>query len=192
MIWIGQYRETHKDSSLPSIFRAVQNEPPADKSIILRYLKSGIVSAISPGHLTDVIKGDGTIISNITCLHDCEFAWRSDLIYYFENYNLLLPPDFIAHIHSKTKPRQYKYTYTIAKSYDRQAFFALQDALTVGLPSFMKKYRLLEDVDGTLIQVYKAGNVVVKAFCDYEIDAVFVDSDINLNEILRFQLRKLR
>lgn len=185
MIWIGQYRETHKDSSLPSIFRAVQNEPPADKSIILQYLKSGIVSAISPGHLTDVIKADGTIISNIACLHDCEFAWRSDLIYYFENYNLLLPPDFIAHIHSKTKPRQFKYTYTIAKHYDRQAFFALQDALTVGLPSFMKKYRLLEDVDGTLIQVYKAGNVVVKAFCDYEIGAVFVDSDINLSNILQ-------
>lgn len=35
-------------------------------------------------------------------LEDDKYAWRSDLIYYFEKYNLKLDDDFIAHVMSKT------------------------------------------------------------------------------------------
>ena len=49
--------------------------------------------------------------------------------------------------------------------------------------SSLKKLDLLIDVDGTLIQVYytKGGKIVVKN--DYLVDAVYVDSEVDLTHI---------
>lgn len=48
----------------------------------------------------------------------------------------------------------------------------------------LKKEDLLIDVDGTTIQVYEKDEKKIIVFDDYDIGAVFVKSDIALDEIL--------
>ena len=44
----------------------------------------------------------------------------------------------------------------------------------------IKKENILEDVDGSLIQIYTTPNGKIKVFNDYEVDAVYIDSDVEL------------
>ena len=44
----------------------------------------------------------------------------------------------------------------------------------------IEKEDVLEDLDGSLIQIYATSNGKIKVFNDYEVDAVYVDSDIEL------------
>ena len=46
-----------------------------------------------------------------------------------------------------------------------------------------KKDALLIDVDGSLIQVYRNDDNKITVFNDYEVDAVFIESEIDMNEI---------
>ena len=72
--------------------------------------------------------------------------------------------------------------YVIAKNVDRKAFdsaCALIEAKIEGV----RKEKLLEDVDGTLIQIYHTASGKIKVFDDYEVDAVYVDSDLKLDHI---------
>lgn len=96
MIVIGRFKETHHDESYPSILSAIHDEPPKNKTKILRYLKNGRVGAMAPGYLYDEIDG-ATMIPRPTCYNDGVYGWRSDLIYYYEKYNVDLPEDFIKH-----------------------------------------------------------------------------------------------
>ena len=102
MIVIGKFRETHNKDEYPSILTAIHDEPPKDKAKILRYLKSGKVGAMSPGYLYDRVNSE-IILRNPTCYNDGTYAWRSDLIYYYEKYNVDLPEDFINHVLKKSK-----------------------------------------------------------------------------------------
>ena len=40
-------------------------------------------------------------------------------------------------------------------------------------------------MDGTLIQIYKVAGGEIVVFNDYEIDAVFVDSDVDLGDVFK-------
>lgn len=44
----------------------------------------------------------------------------------------------------------------------------------------IEKENILEDVDGSLIQIYITPNGKIKVFNDYEVDAVYVDSNVEL------------
>lgn len=48
----------------------------------------------------------------------------------------------------------------------------------------IKKLKLLEDVDGSLIQVYIVTNKKIKVVNDYDVDAVYIDSEIDLSKIM--------
>lgn len=74
------------------------------------------------------------------------------------------------------------YSYTIAKEVDDVAFKKTCKAIETSGLNFVKS-NLLEDVDGTLIQVYKMDGKEIKVMNDYEIDAMYVDSDISLDNI---------
>ena len=52
-----------------------------------------------------------------------------------------------------------------------------------GGEEFHKNEKLLEDVDGTQIQIYNTPDGKIKVFNDYEVGAVYVDSEIELKEI---------
>lgn len=74
-------------------------------------------------------------------------------------------------------------SYNIAKNADNKAFGT---ACTLIEAKFKdaKKEPLLVDVDGTQIQIYNAPGGKIKVFNDYEVDAVYIDSDVDLSNIL--------
>lgn len=47
----------------------------------------------------------------------------------------------------------------------------------------VEKQLPLIDVDGSIIQEYISDNGVIKVFNDYEVGAVYIDSDLKLNDI---------
>ncbi len=102
MIWIGRFKETHNKNEYPSIFVAIHENVPENKNIILDYLKHGRDVASSPGYLYDKINGE-TLLRNPTCYTDGKYYWRSDLIYYYEKYNVELPDDFIKYVLKNSK-----------------------------------------------------------------------------------------
>lgn len=46
------------------------------------------------------------------------------------------------------------------------------------------KEKLLEDVDGSQIQIYSTPTAHIKVFNDYEVDAVYIDSDVALDGVI--------
>ncbi|MBQ3147454.1 MAG: hypothetical protein IJB91_06980 [Oscillospiraceae bacterium] len=74
------------------------------------------------------------------------------------------------------------YTYNIMKQADEKIFYNICKRIEAGIKNVEKK-QLLEDVDGTLIQLYDIGGKEVKVVNDIEVDAVYVDSEISLNKI---------
>jgi len=97
VITIGKFKETYNDDRLPSIFTAIHDDPPENKAKILAYLKSGREGAMAPGYLYDRVSNGATLIRNPVCYNDGVYMWRSDVIYYYEKYNIDLPEDFIKH-----------------------------------------------------------------------------------------------
>ena len=75
------------------------------------------------------------------------------------------------------------FTYNISKNAEQKAF-SNACALIEAEFKDIKKENLLEDVDGTQIQIYNTPEGKIKVFNDYEVDAVYVDSEINLNKII--------
>lgn len=75
------------------------------------------------------------------------------------------------------------FSYNISKNADKTAFERTCASIEAGLEN-IKKEKLLQDVDGTTIQIYKAPTGKIKVFNDYEVDAVYIDSEIELKEIL--------
>lgn len=75
------------------------------------------------------------------------------------------------------------FSYNIAKNADKKAF-ANTCALIESKIKGIKREPPLEDVDGTQIQIYNAPDGKIKVVNDYEVDAVYVDSDVNLETII--------
>lgn len=98
---IGGFKETYNSDRYPSIFTAIHDEAPENKSKILNYLKNGRVEAYAPGYFHDKV-GSKDVIPAV-CYTDGEYEWRSDTIYYYEHYNIDLPDDFIKHVLKKSK-----------------------------------------------------------------------------------------
>ena len=75
------------------------------------------------------------------------------------------------------------FSYTVAKNADKAVFLSTCSLIQMFLKKY-KKEKLLQDVDGTTIQIYRTKNGKVKVVNDYEVDAVYVDSEIDLKSIL--------
>lgn len=101
MIVIGKFKENYNDDRLPSIFSAIHDEPPEGKEKILRYMKGGRKGAVAPGYLHDRV-ANAAIITPVS-YNDGVYAWRSDVVFYFEHYNIDLPDDFIRHVLKNSK-----------------------------------------------------------------------------------------
>lgn len=74
------------------------------------------------------------------------------------------------------------FNYTVAKEADNKAFFNACAKIEKELKP-LKKENVLADVDGTLIQVYYAENKEIKVFNDYEVDAVYIESEKELSKL---------
>ena len=104
MIWIGEFKETYNDDKYPSIHDAVRDKAPEHKEKVLAYLKGGKPVAYAPGYFYDVLN-DNAVIMHPACYEDPDgvYAWRSDVIHYYEKYNIELPADFVEYVLSKSK-----------------------------------------------------------------------------------------
>ena len=100
---IGKFREIYRNNTLPSINSAISKRN-YDKQRVLDYLIGAKKGSISPAILKDVISGEQIDIQ-ICCYTDGIYAWRSDLIYYVEKYDIALDEQFIKHVNSKTNDR---------------------------------------------------------------------------------------
>ncbi len=100
---IGKIKEIYKDESFPSIHQLIQQESPPFKEEVLRHLKKGKTLSVAAGYAKDVITGE-SIPGELCFYTDGVFYWRSDVIYYFEKYNIQLESDFLDHIIQKQNP----------------------------------------------------------------------------------------
>lgn len=74
------------------------------------------------------------------------------------------------------------FNYTVAKEADNTAFLNACAKIENEIKP-LKKEKLLIDVDGSAIQVYYAENKKIKVLNDYEVDAVYVESDKELSNL---------
>lgn len=74
------------------------------------------------------------------------------------------------------------FDYTISPYADEKIF---NMALNLFESKFsdVRKEKLLVDVDDTALQIYVKSDKRIKFFNDYEVDAVYVKSDIDLSDI---------
>ena len=97
MIVISRFKEMMNDDQYPSIHSLISKNENEDKAKILNYLKAGKITSVSPSACYDVISGD-KIKLPLQMMTDGKYAWRSDVIYYVEKYNMSLLNDFIKHV----------------------------------------------------------------------------------------------
>jgi hypothetical protein len=75
------------------------------------------------------------------------------------------------------------FSYNISREADNKAFKTACSSVETHLKNY-KKADLVVDVDGSVIQTYTTPNGSIKIYNDYEVDAVYCDSEIDLNKIL--------
>ena len=75
------------------------------------------------------------------------------------------------------------FSYNISPNADKKAFTNIC-ALIEREFKYIRDSRCLTDVDGTQIQIYDTITGDIKVYNDYEVDAVYVESEIDLSNIL--------
>lgn len=94
MIVIGRFRENYKDDKYPSIMDFIKDTEPTKKDKIVDYFNKSKISSVSTSYVYDEIGKVQTSIP-LVMKTDGEYAWRSDLEYYYNKYNIGLPQEFI-------------------------------------------------------------------------------------------------
>ena len=77
------------------------------------------------------------------------------------------------------------YSYTISKEVKEEKFFETCEIIEKSIKDY-KKSDLLMDVDGSLIQKYSTPKGLIKVFNDYDIYAVYVDSEIEIPALNKY------
>lgn len=75
------------------------------------------------------------------------------------------------------------FSYTVEKNASKQTFEMVCRLIESHFTGIVKE-KLLEGVDGTAIQFYHFDSKTIKVCNDFEIDAVYVDSEIELGCVL--------
>lgn len=83
--------------------------------------------------------------------------------------------------------RKYPFDYNIFPDNSPEVFKEACKKIEATLPPTFEKKKLLIDVDGSLIQVYSEEDKEVIVYDDYVIGAVYVNSDIELDDSLGFE-----
>lgn len=75
------------------------------------------------------------------------------------------------------------FSYTVSKTASGKAFAKACSTIESHFKGISKEKPLV-DVDGSTIQIYHKGEDSIKVYNDYEVDAVYVDSEVELKNIL--------
>ena len=76
------------------------------------------------------------------------------------------------------------YKYTFYNEADNEIFKEACKKLLHGMDNLIANEPII-DVDGTIIQKYTSPNGNIMVSNDYEIDAVYIDSEVNLDDIIK-------
>ena len=76
------------------------------------------------------------------------------------------------------------FKYTIHKQADRKIFYNVCRQIEYILKDLNAEKPLI-DVDGSVIQIYYSGRDKIKVYNDYEVDAVYIDSEVNLDKLFQ-------
>lgn len=90
------YSEYINDSYVGSIKENISNSKDKNKSKVLNHLKNGEIIAAVVGTARDVFTNQA-INGEWVLMTDGTYEWTSDIVYYYEKYNLILPPEFVKH-----------------------------------------------------------------------------------------------
>lgn len=74
------------------------------------------------------------------------------------------------------------FSYTVSKAASEKDFAKACQLIESHFKGINKE-KVLEDVDGTTIQIYHKDYSSIKVYNDYEVDAVYVDSEIELKNM---------
>ena len=77
------------------------------------------------------------------------------------------------------------YKYTFYNEADNEKFKEACKKLLHGMDNLIANEPII-DVDGTIIQKYTSPNGNIMVSNDYEIDAVYIDSEVNLDDIIKW------
>lgn len=94
------YSDYIKGSLVGSIKENLKFAPDSHKAQILKYLRSSNVIAAIPGRITDLFTQKPVNQENLL-MSDGTYEWSTDIVYYYDKYNLALPDDFIDYVCSK-------------------------------------------------------------------------------------------
>lgn len=97
---IGMYKEAFGEE-YPKLMDITSKNPIAKKVAILEYLKKGEVIAVAGALGFKDILTDKMITEDVLMYSDGEYKWFTETIYYFEQYNLKLPDEFVQAVLSK-------------------------------------------------------------------------------------------
>lgn len=75
------------------------------------------------------------------------------------------------------------FSYNIAKNANQEVFKNACGSIKSKIKDIREEYQLV-DVDGTQIQIYSTADGKIKIYNDYEVDAVYVESEINLQNVI--------
>lgn len=75
------------------------------------------------------------------------------------------------------------FKYNIHKEADNSKFEDVCKKIENGIKDLNIEETLI-DVDGSVIRIYNSGNDKIKVYNDYEVDAVYIDSEVNLDKLL--------
>lgn len=79
------------------------------------------------------------------------------------------------------------FSYNVSKNADEKTFVSICSSIESNI-NIEKKEKCLIDVDGSQIQMYKTTDGQIKVYNDYEVDAVYIDSEVSLEKIKGIQL----
>lgn len=73
-----------------------------------------------------------------------------------------------------------QYGFNVHPDNSPEIFKEVSAVIERGFPDFEKK-KLLIDVDGSTIQVFARGNEEIIVFDDYDVGAVYIESDVDVS-----------
>ena len=75
------------------------------------------------------------------------------------------------------------YKYNVLKYADSEIFNSVCRKIENAVEALQKE-DVITDVDGSAIQIYKKDGKTIKVYNDYEVDAVYIDSEIEIDDIV--------
>lgn len=87
----------HGDNLDPSIFERIHKKID-NKDKICEYLRQGYVLAACGSVVKDIVTPENGIVGTPDDVTDGVWLWPADLVYYVENYDLILDEAFVKHM----------------------------------------------------------------------------------------------